>query len=108
MFTCLSYAETGLYVAIKDNEPQGVTTVSKDTLSNWEKYYTMIEVDDSFTDKQFYEIKYDGSEVRLATQQEIDEHLQQQEQAQKLKKKQEAMEILEISQKNLDKLKNLN
>jgi len=88
------------YVCIDKNtmEPKGFTRVSKENLSEWEKDSIMIEVDESYADKQSYEIKYENGKVRLATQEEIDDYLTQEEQEQKqvvqMRRKQEFLEML--------------
>ena len=75
MFMSASFAS--LYVALDGNDPKGVTSVKDKYLSDWEKDYTMIKVGEEYRGKNGYEIKYDGSKLRLATQQEIDNHLNQ-------------------------------
>ena len=89
-----SYAD--LYVTIDGTDPKGTTSVKDEYLPDWEKDYTMIKVGEEFRGKHHYEIKYDGVNVRLATQQEIDAFLQQE-----IDKKEQA----EI-QRWLDKLDN--
>lgn len=68
----LSYA--GLYVVLDGNDPKGTVRVQDQSLSGWETKYTMIKVDESYSGKHHYEIKYDGVEVRHATQEEIDDY----------------------------------
>lgn len=68
-----------LYVAIDGTNPKGVTSVKDEYLKDWEKDYTMIKVSEEYRGKHGWEIKYDGVKVRLATQQERDDYLNQQE-----------------------------
>ncbi len=95
-----------LYVVI-DGDPKGVVSVKKKYLSDWEKDYTMIKVGEEYRGKQRYEIKYDGNKVRLAIQSEINDYLAQKEVEKEARRKTDAMDILGISQTNLDKLKAL-
>ena len=91
-----------LYVVINGTDVMGTLEANEYTISDWQEY-TLIPVDESFRGKQHYEIKYDGVNVRHATQQEINAYNQIQEEA----KKQRALDILDIKEKHLDKLKEI-
>ncbi len=106
LFTGICFAD-GYYAVIEGGTPKGVSWQTDKTLINMQKKYTMIKVGQEFVGKQRYEIKYDGSKVRLATQQEIDDFIQQQEQAAEIVKKQTALNTLGITQTDIDKLKAL-
>jgi hypothetical protein len=96
---------TNLYAYIFNNEVIGIVYVEDMDLDDWKKKYTMIK--NPFVGKKPYEIKYENGQLRNATQQEKTVYLQQLEQAQEVKKREEALKTLGLVQKDLDKIKNL-
>ena len=67
---------------------KGTVDVAVGALPEWEKKFIMTPKDESFRGKSHYEIKKQGNNIRLATQQEIDDYKQTQKQSQETTKKQ--------------------
>lgn len=67
----------------------------------------MEEANESFRGKHGNEIKFENGKTRLATKQEIDDYNAQQEQLTSARKKQDALDTLGITTKDIEKIKNL-
>lgn len=68
------------YVVVKNGKALGTVAIKDEALPEWEKDYEMIPASLEFVGKHHYELRYENNEVRLATEQEINDYYAQLEQ----------------------------
>ena len=104
-----SIAEAKIYVCLSktDGTPQGAVDINETAIADWAKKFTMIEADESYRGKQGYEMKYQGQKLRHATEQEISDYKQTQEQSSEALKKASVLATLGLEQKDIAKIKKL-
>lgn len=56
-------------------EPKGTVSISDKHINDWAKDYILMEASKEYRGKQSHEIKYENGELRLATEQEINDYL---------------------------------
>ena len=106
VFSC-SFAYADLYAVFEGNDCKGTASVDDVSLSDWEKDYTMIKVDESYRGKQGYEIELKDGNPALKTKETIDAYKLQKENEAKASRKQALLNELGITEQQLQKLKGL-
>jgi len=105
MFSLMSYAKTYVVISKETGDIKGVTDISDDSILEWTKGNIVKEVGDEFRGKQPYEITIKGNSVKLATEQDLKEHSKKTADQKQLKERKKILDILGITQEQLDKLK---
>ena len=105
LITCFAYAD--LYAVFEGNDCKGTASVDEVSLSDWEKDYTMIKVDESYRGKHGYEIELKNGKPALKTKETIDAYKLQKENEAKASRKQALLNELGITEQQLQKLKGL-
>ena len=70
-------AQAELYVTLSKTtgEPQGTVNINEKAVADWAESFILVEAGKEYQGKHGYEMKYENQELRLATQEEIDEYL---------------------------------
>lgn len=105
LLTKLSYAE--VYVAIdrETGECKGTVDVRPENIGEWNKDYTMKLADESYRGLKGEEVKIVNGKLKKATDKEISDYKKEQADKDKIERKKKALEDLDITQAELDKLK---
>ena len=70
-------AQADMYAVFdkETGECRGAVDIKEDYVPDWAKKFILKQADESYRGKQHYEVKLENGSLRLATQQEIDDHL---------------------------------
>ena len=91
-------------------KPTGTASISDKNIKNWAEDFILMEASKEYRGKQSHEIKYENGELRLATQEEIDDYLlQKQQESDDLQKAKDIEKLIELlNEKDIkDKIKDI-
>ena len=74
-FSYISHADIYAVFDKESGECKGVNDIKEDYVPDWAKNYILKIADESYRGKPHYEVKLENGNLRLATQQEIDDYL---------------------------------
>jgi len=100
-------AEAKIYVALdkSDGTVKGTVDIDEKTIGDWAKQFVMIEAGEDYRGKDGFELKFEGQKLRKATKKEIDDYNDEQAAKLKINQKKKALEILDITEADLEKIK---
>lgn len=105
MLVC-SCAWADLYVTIDKETGKclGTAEVNANDIGDWASKYTMKKAGEEYRGKQGYELKFKSGKISPATDKEISDYLKEENNKLKAKKRQDALDTLEITEEDLKKL----